>query len=188
MKWVEATFRLTIGRPEQLNLPDDPTFVPDFVFDFDVSLLGLSSASSRDSSFLSPPSRKSSQSSRTSAAYGSLPGLVFPSGSDNGVVTSHEDFHLARHTTPFIPSHPASGTGQESGLLVDVDFEFDHEGNMVEKTSAPATGTPQRSAPIRGSGVGRDSANTSRVRQEHEQGLQPHNIDVSFGDAKKIRQ
>ncbi len=156
-------------------LQDDPAFLPDLAFpdlDTDLSALDLSTnGTSHGTSNLSQRSLQSSQSSHPGQESG-LPGLVIPTsdtGADIGgfVIPGDDD------SSP-LPGSRMGGAqlgGDEDGLLPDVDFEFDADGNLIE-LNAEERARRQSAANVGGSRISRDSATTGRVRQEHEEGLQ----------------
>lgn len=159
-------------------LPDDPAYLPDLEayagLDVDLSALEISSdAISRRSSL---PSQRSVQSSRSSLfeAEGALPGLVVPT-SDTGIMSDVRGFALPGDDGALVqPSDRiAAGLfeGPEEGFLRDVDFEFDAEGNVIELDAAERA-RRQSAAVVGVSRLSRDSGVSSRVRREHDEGME----------------
>ncbi len=117
-------------------LQDDPAFLPDLAFpdlDIDLSALDLSShGTSHDTSILSQRSLQSSQSSHPGHG-GGMPGLVIPtsdSGAEVGgfVIPGGDDSSPLRGSRMGVAQLGA----EDDGLLPDVDFEFDADGNLIE--------------------------------------------------------
>ncbi|OJD28263.1 hypothetical protein ACJ73_00342 [Blastomyces percursus] len=155
------------AKPSQLVLPDDPTFIPDLMLpglNVDLSALDISSdiGSPRKSSLLSSvlaPSSKSSQFSdghlhlniSSSDIGGHGAGASgFPSDIGNSV-RKEAQFEL-----------PAA-FAEETGVLLQPDFEFDGEGNIVELPVKPIPKDKRTAV----SGPSATNAN-SRLRAEEE--------------------
>ncbi len=153
--------RLILCSPDQLVLPDDPAFLPDLgLLDFSVSFSLLDPQLTLS---LSPkPSPRGRPEEVGRAAHGhfiptseagdlTLPGfeaVAAPAGLD-------EAFHGRQYD-------------EDEGLLPEVDFEFDAEGNIrtVGRSETAETG------PVGGRvRLESDSAASARVRQEHAEGL-----------------
>ena len=160
------------GRPDQLILQDDPTFLPDIdlpSLDLDLALFENSTEGSTNrSSIMSAHSHKSSQSSNK-GREGPLPGLILPS-SGSGNNDAMEGFELQRSNTGSIQNDTVLPVmfQEEEGFLPDVDFNFDADGNMIELRV--------QSRPVNETGQGateewNESAVTKRVPQESEEGL-----------------
>ena len=155
-----------IARPEQLILPDDPSFLPDFILppqellaDLDLGL-NLDLPRSGESQSLTPFGSQHSSHSSHVAGYG----LVLPSSS---------------------PNRPAGvglegDNGTQGGNdFVDVDnllqlnepdFMFGEDGDMIEFTPGqPALATP---AVVEGAPMPSDAGASARVGQVHEEGQQ----------------
>jgi hypothetical protein len=127
-------------RPEQLVLPDDPSFLPDFVLpppelvaDLDLRLnfdIARSGESQSLTSF-------GSQQSPTSSHAGVLGGLVLPSSSPNAPVA----FQLAGDDYPLVY---AGLTGDHDlSQLGEPDFTFDENGELIDGPPVRASaGTP----------------------------------------------
>jgi hypothetical protein len=157
-----------VYRLQQLNLPDDPTFLPDFDMNLDLSMFGISTGSSTGSGSMIPPSYLSSRSSVAREPI-EEPALVFPSvdtpRGELGVFGFGGDTSLA-----FKTASRASGVSvfEDTGMIEDPGFEFDAEGNVVE---LPEAGVRENAAPGPVSKLGSDSAISAQVRREHEAGL-----------------
>lgn len=177
------------NRPEQLNLPEDPGFLPDLDFTFDLSAFGLPSdnRSSRASSILSSHVAVSSQTScngidlEESGLQLDLPSIDTPSafgGMSIGDVTS------AGRQSVF---EPAPGDiNEESPFIDDVEFEIAADGSLV------AVERPQSKV---GSAIGdgnavSDSSLSARVRDEHQAGaagLQVRSVSEYLAQSDKDR-
>jgi len=168
-------------RADQLNLPDDPTFMPELDLNFDLSVFDLPLKTSGRSSLMSPPSLISSRSSQLAAAAEEEeveePALELPSGDTSlGVGLGGFELGLAASLISVGRSgsraHGPSVLEEETGIL-DVGWEFDEHGNMIEITEAPKAATlvpPAEDVPS--ARIGTDSAISERVRQEHAEGLE----------------
>ena len=156
-------------------IEDDPAFLPDFALDIDISALDLSTDdSSRLSSGLSAHSQHSSHSSRQDDD-GSMLGLIIPT-SDTGGAVEIGGFRL--------PSEQASSAQRNERLgrllqddaeafELDPGFSFDAGGNLIEE---PIGGNADRPSPGRPRS---ESATSTRVRQELEEGMRRGQYDVS---------
>ena len=156
-------------------LPDDPAFFPELALpDFDLSLL-LSDVQSGLAARSTVP--RGLATARTAPSEQYAPQLIIPTSEGDG-----------RRMLPFGGAETSSsdlvnpetfyrGPAQDDdeGLLADVDFEFDAEGNLrtVGRSvfAAPAATEPRaRMEP--------DSAASARVRREHEDGLKARQVSV----------
>jgi meiotic recombination protein REC8 len=162
---------LMLARPEQLVLPDDPSFLPEFALappahlaDLDLDLDFLIAHSGESQSLTPFGSQSSSQA-------GALGGLVLPTSSPD----QPGGFELAGD----------DGLAGPSGLLgaddliqlEEPDFTFDIDGNYVEgPPSKVVAGTP---AAQQGTGMHSDAGASARVRREHEEG-HDDGVQVSF--------
>lgn len=155
-------------RPDQLVLPDDPSFIPDLMLpglNVDLSALEISSdiGSPRKSSLLSSvlvPSSKSSQFSdgqlHLNISSSDIDGLgAGASGFPSDIGSS------ARKETQFELPAPFA---EETGFLLQPDFEFDGEGNIIELTVKP---TPKEKV-IAISGRSSANINSRRMAEEGE--------------------
>lgn len=122
--WHWLTFA---HRPDQLILGDDPAFVPEVMpeLDMDFAMQDLSSsASSLRSSHASKGSHRSSLTSQGSQDGGFnivIPSDASPSSGRDPVPRDRE----SRDRQSF-------GLDDDLGLLPDVGFEFDAEGNLID--------------------------------------------------------
>ena len=160
-------------------LEDDPAFLPELAFralDIDLSALDLSSdATSHDSSSMSQRSILSSQSSHEGPEGPHL-GLEIPTSDTGGgtadaggFVVLGDDGDSAQRGSRLGGPAPAD---DEEGLLPDVDFEFDAEGNVVElNVEDRAQRQSVLGVGVEGSRLSRDSGASGRVRREHAEGL-----------------
>jgi hypothetical protein len=160
-----------VYRLQQLNLPDDPAFLPDFDMNLDLSMFGLSTGSSSESGFTTPPYCLSSRSSVAREPM-EEPALVLPSvdtpRGELGVFGFAGDTNLAFKT--------ASRAGrvsvfEDTGMIEDPGFEFDAEGNVVQLPKAEVRENVAPSAPGPVSKLSSDLAISAQVRREHEAGL-----------------
>lgn len=179
---------VTCRRPDQLNLPDDPAFMPELDLNFDLSAFGTPITTPGRSSLMSPPSLISSRSSQQ-AAEGEVqePSLELPSGNtSHGGGFGEFDFGLAPGMQAAERSEnkgpDPSVLDEETGIL-DVGWEFDEHGNMIETAQTPrptAVGPAGERAPA--TRIGTDSGLTARVRQEHVEGSQaPQKVIHLYG-------
>lgn len=165
-------------RPDQLNLPDDPAFMPELDLNFDLSGFDIPLVTSGRSSLMSPPSLMSSRSSQQAEEEGAEdPALELPSG-DTSLAAGLGGFDVgltAGLSSVRRSESRALGPSvfeEETGIL-DVGWEFDEYGNMIETTQAAKPAVVRAGAedvPV--SRVGTESAIRARVRQEHAEGLQ----------------
>ena len=158
-------------RSDQLNLPDDPAFLPDLNMNLDFSVFDISTDTSHQSSSMTPPSYLSNRSSEAREPV-EEPALVFaladhPLGGD--FVGFGEDTSSALK-----PGSRAGGRSafEDTGVIEDPGFEFDAEGNLVEVRAAAQRESVAPSATGPASKLGSESAISAQVRQEHEAGLQ----------------
>jgi hypothetical protein len=163
--------RSPVYRLQQLNLPDDPAFLPDFDMNLDLSMFGISTGSSSGLGSITPPSCLSSRSSVAREPM-TEPALVFPSvetpRGELGVFGFGGDTNSA-----FKTASRAGGVSvfEDTGMIEDPGFEFDAEGNVVELPEAGVRENAVPSAPGPVSKLGSDSAISAQVRREHEAGL-----------------
>lgn len=164
-------------RTDQLNLPDDPAFMPELDLNFDFSAFNLPMEISGRSSLMSPPSLVSSRSSQQAAEEAEEPTLELPSGDTSfGAKAGGFDLGLMAGVRSVGRSasmvHGPSVFEEETGIL-DVDWEFDEHGNMIETAQAPKPSPiVQAVGDVPASRMVTDSAINARVRQEHAEGLQ----------------
>jgi hypothetical protein len=148
--------------------------MPELDLNFDLSAFDMPLQTSGRSSLMSPPSLVSSRSSqRWADEEEEEPALELPSGDDSlggGLVGF--DLGLGPGISSIGRTPGPSVLGEETGI-VDVGWEFDEHGNMVETVQAPKSPAEAPSAEdIPGSRIGMDSGISARVRQEHAEGLQ----------------
>ena len=153
------------SRPDQLILHDDPAFLPDLSLpSFDPDLLDLQKA-------ICPPRFLSdTMSLQTVSQHGSqqgppLGGLQLPSSDSGGM----GGFDIPGYHSGSRAPRPSSLLAREEddGLLPEVDFGIDADGNLIE------FGGPERIDDVPGSVrplVPSDTAARERVRLEHEAG------------------
>jgi hypothetical protein len=157
---------LTIIRPEQLVLQDDPSFLPEFALpppelltDLDLGL-GLNISRSGDSQSLTP---FGSQNSQSSSHTGALGGLVLPTSSPDplgGGFELQSDNDAAGHI---------GFLGDADDLdLGEPDFMFDENGEFVE-VQVPQNGAATPAARSV-AGMQSDAGASVKVRKEHEEG------------------
>ncbi|PGG99423.1 hypothetical protein AJ79_08539 [Helicocarpus griseus UAMH5409] len=183
------------AKPDQLVLPDDPSFIPDLMLpglNVDLSALEISSSigSPRKSSLLSSHLSSSSKSSRFSD--GKLHLNISSSdigGVDAGAFGFNSDISsTARKETQF--ELPAA-FAEETGVLFQPDFEFDGEGNMVELPvrQAPqnkATGVSGGSGARDNTGLRLETEDDFRAPQDQfDDQMALHDDDVNMRDDEK---
>ena len=166
-------FVLTTGRPDQLNLPNDPAFMPELDLNFDLSAFDMPLQASGRSSIMSPPSLISSRSSQQVAEEEiEDPVLELSSGDTSlgaGLAGFDLGFGAGISSIGRIPG--PSVLGEETGI-VDVGWEFDEHGNMIETAQAPKSPILGPSARDAAASHGpTDSAINALVGQEHAEGL-----------------
>ncbi|KAL9126016.1 MAG: hypothetical protein Q9217_004867 [Psora testacea] len=167
---------LTVARPEQIMIQDDPAFLPDLVLpglDIDRPALDTSAdVTSRWSSISSPHSQRPSLSGQQDSD-GSMVGLIIPT-SDSGGAGNLGGFQLPSEDISSAQRNERPGRLLEyEGAAFDVDpgFSIDAEGNLIEE---PIGGSEVRRAPVR---TRSDSVTSARVRQELQEGLQQGQYD-----------
>ncbi|EZF32311.1 hypothetical protein H109_06225 [Trichophyton interdigitale MR816] len=159
------------ARPDQIMLPHDPTFIPELMLpglNVDLSALdmGLEWVSPRKSSLVSSYVPKSSATNWSPAAQLQLN----LSSSDIGGFQAGEalgyisDMSSARKE-PQVELPPYFG--DEAGILLQPDFEFDGEGNIIELS-------PKKTAEPRESEV--------QVRDDHLSTLRNTGVDLLVDD------
>ena len=144
--------KLSFDRPDQLNLPYDPAFLPDLDFNFDFPALGSVSGSSSRSSLMSPSSLVSSQSSMAEESDDQMEhiALELPSH-DSSIGADYGGMQLAPSMSPglssgaVIPGHFLA-MDEDSGI-VDAGFEVDPDGNLVDFSEPQGPDPPTTKAP-----------------------------------------
>ena len=147
--------------------------MPELDLNFDLYAFDTPLQTSDPSSLMSPPSLVSSRSSQQAAEEGlEEPALELPSGDTSiGAGLAGFDLGLGAGVSSLGRTPGPSVLGEESGI-VDVGWEFDEHGNMVETARAPKSPTaPAPAEDVPGSRIGTDSAISAKVRQEHAEGL-----------------
>ena len=171
-----ASHALTIRRPEQLVLADDPTFLPDLalpapdLFGELDSTFGLDIARTDDSQTLTPFGSQHSSSSHV----GEIGGLILPSSSPDmpGEFRVKGDNEFGS----------VGGRGDTLGAgdmleMLEPDFMFGDDGDIIELPAGNALArTPRVSG---GARMPTDAGASARVRREHEEGLNA-GAQVSF--------
>ncbi|EED15426.1 Rad21/Rec8 N terminal domain protein [Talaromyces stipitatus ATCC 10500] len=156
------------ARPEELIVPYDPAFIPDFAFPVvDLELLNplgpTVPAAKLDSSLLSS---KMSDSSHSQLELITIPQLdVDTSGT---TVAGFGGFSFASGS-----SHSPGGQnlldigGEEEGILLQPDFDFDEEGNIVDLVMADAPAMPP-ATPVRDRVIHEEAGDVLQGPQEIE--------------------
>ena len=161
-------------RPDQLNLPDDPAFLPDFDMILDLSMFHTPTDTSGSSSSMTPLSFLSSRSSMAREPI-EHPVLVLPLA-DTPLGGDLGGYGFGGDTSSAIKTASRAGRGsafEDTGVIEDPGFEFDAEGNLViEPAAGGERESPAHSATGPASKLGSDSAISAQVRKEHEAGLQ----------------
>ncbi|EEH48609.2 uncharacterized protein PADG_04688 [Paracoccidioides brasiliensis Pb18] len=179
------------AKPDQLVIPDDPSFIPFLMLpglNVDLSALDITSniGSPRKSSLLSSQIPESTKSSRfsdgqlhlniSSSDISGLGAGAFGFPSDIGSIgTKENEFEL-----------PAA-FAEETGVLLQPDFEFDGEGNIIE---LPVRQTPQNK-PI-GLSARSETRTNTRVRPEVEEDQFEdqtvlHDAEMSYAENDNLR-
>jgi hypothetical protein len=170
-------------RPDQLNLPDDPAFFPDFDMTLDLSMFDISSEVSGSSSSVTPPSLLSSYSVMRDPVP--EPVLIL-TPTDTAAGSGFGGFRF-RDTSP--APRTASRTDrvsafEDTGMVEDPGFEydFDAEGNLIEHPTAGAREHDLPSATSLVRRPGSELAISAEVRQGHvaTPGLGQVRLDRSF--------
>ncbi|KAF2810502.1 uncharacterized protein BDZ99DRAFT_443330 [Mytilinidion resinicola] len=154
-------------RPDQLVLEDDPTFLPEFLLPPpDLSLSGVNlggPAGEAQGSLLFTP-YGSQDLSGSQGIGGPVGGLVIPSSrSASGGFDDGEYF---------IQGDDGRGTSQQLDQLdeplVEADFAFDADGNIIDLT--PTNPIGEKHTGTTRPAIGSDTGASARVRQEHQEG------------------
>lgn len=151
---MRLEWALTYRRPDQLVLPYDPSFLPDVNLpglDFDLSKFDLQPErpTSQGSSLLWS---KSPETSQFSLPMTGQPQLDIPS-SDHfnlGGFGSETDISSVQRR-PQLGRALGLELGIEEGVLLQPDFEFDEDGNLIEFEHRPTEGEQiigQRETPL----------------------------------------
>ncbi|KIW26721.1 uncharacterized protein PV07_06532 [Cladophialophora immunda] len=137
-------------RPEQLNLPEDPYFIPDLDIHFDLSVFGFasdgSSSSTSPSSFLTLPSSQTSRPPHDEAGDSGLemPSFDTPAGAPGGF-----DVPLAGGTSSAVKTgskvDPYSVFEEEPAIMDDPLFDVDEDGFLHPAISRSPLGLQQPS-------------------------------------------
>jgi meiotic recombination protein REC8 len=172
---------LTVSRPDQLNLQDDPAFLPDFNINLDLSLfdLPLERSFSRGSSQL-PSLADSSRASLSDHE----PQLELPSDETPGLGIGGFEFGAGTSSVGRLGSNVrAHSIFEEPGIINDPEFDIDADGNLFTPTQRQQQSDIAQAAfslGVPGSKYGDSTGITDRVRAEHEAGLQHQIYDQAF--------
>ena len=176
--------RLTLCRPEHLNLPEDSAFIPELDLNFDLSAFDLSSEPSHASSILSPYSFASSQTIlgnlglEEEAGLGlQLPSLNTPSGYGGF------DVDIGGTSSVKLQSAIKPTVGpvlEESSILDDAEFEIAEDGSIVPVSRHQPGARQSEAQEIAGKGNAvSESGFSDRVRAEHEAGLEERQVSAN---------
>lgn len=166
-------YPLTFTRPDQLNLQDDPAFLPDFDINLDLSLfdLPLERSFSRGCSQL-PSLAGSSRASLSDHE----PQLELPSEATPGLGIGDFEFGGVTSSAGLPGSNVrAQSMFEEPGIINDPEFDIDADGNLFTPTQRQQQSDVAQAAlslGVPGSKAGDSTGITERVRAEHEAGLQ----------------
>ncbi|CAO2651005.1 Nn.00g093020.m01.CDS01 [Neocucurbitaria sp. VM-36] len=162
------------ARPEQLVLPDDPSFLPEFALappeflaEHDLPFeSGIVRAG--DSQSFTPFGSQQSQSSHD----GAIGGLVLPSSSPS----MSGQFRLEGDNGPGSIGRPSGVLGAGDMLeVLEPDFTFGDDGDIIDLTAENARArTPGVSGGVT---IHSDAGASERVRREHEEG---RNVDAQL--------
>lgn len=147
--------------------------MPELDLNFDLSAFDQPLQTSGRSSLMSPPSLVSSRSSQQAAEEEvEEPILELPSGDSSlGAGLAGFDLGFGAGISSIGRTPGPSVLGEETGI-VDVGWEFDEHGNMIDTAQAPKSPTAAPSArDLAASRLQTDSAISASVRQEHAEGL-----------------
>jgi meiotic recombination protein REC8 len=173
---------ITLFRPDQLNLQDDPTFLPDFDINLDLSLfdLPLERSLSRGSSQLPSLAGSSRASLSDHETQLELP-------SDETPVSGIGGFDLGGGTSSvghYGSNLRAQSMFEEPGIINDPEFDIDADGNFYTPARGQSQNEIGQAAPASLGFPGAKTADstgiTERVRAEHEAGLQGPVDDPPF--------
>lgn len=119
------------NRPEQLNLAEDPYFIPDLDINFDLTIFGFPSDGSTASRSLSPSTLASSQSSLP-ANEANEPGLEIPSFDTTGTIGAF-DVDLGAGAGSIVRTgsrvgRPPADFEEEPALIDEPVFDMDDDG------------------------------------------------------------
>jgi hypothetical protein len=152
--WILNSQTHTIFRPEELVVPYDPAFIPDFTFpDLDLDLLNARGPAVPDLKLNSSlMSSNLSVSPHSQLDLGTLPELDVNSSSATLAGFGGFSFGSGSALSPKEHNNIFGGSeirAEEEGILLQPDFDFDEEGNIVDlvMTDAPAM---QVETPVRG--------------------------------------
>ena len=167
-------------RPDQLNLPEDPAFVPDFDMNLDLAAFDIftDASVSRSPSVLSPHSFASSQTSRH-AGEEELE-LLLPSMDTHGEFGGL-DINVGGVTSSAVRSGSKLGPlgeFEESAIIENPEFEFDRDGNLVLRSDEHQAQQSEAPSVMGQARAPSESGISARVRAEHEVGMAQH--EVSF--------
>lgn len=166
-------FELTSSRPDQLNLQDDPAFLPDFDINLDLSLfdLPLERSFSRGSSQL-PSLAGSSRASLSDHE----PQLELPSDVTPGLRIGGFEFGAGTSSVGRLGTNlGAHSIFEEPGIINDPEFDIDADGNLFTPTQRQQQSDIAQAAfslGVPGSKSGDSTGIADRVRAENEAGLQ----------------
>jgi hypothetical protein len=151
--------------------------MPELDLNFDLSVFDIPLEASGSSSLMSPPSLMSSRSSQQAEDDDIEPALELPSG-NTSIAAGLGGFELGMAAGLSSAARSESRAPRPSVLeeetgIIDVGWEFDEHGNMIETAQAPkSTAVVVSADDVLGSRLGTDSAISARVQQEHAEGLQ----------------
>lgn len=169
---------LTPGSPEQLILPDDPSFLPEFVLppaDLLAELnlgfnFNMDAKHPGDSQSLTPFGSQRSSSSPAEA----IGGLVFPSSSPGAPA----EFRFEADDAPGTIGGPSGLSGAGGNFDLDEpDFTFGDDGGIIQLSDQDVV--PRTPGMPGGFTMHSDAGASARVRREHEEG-QRVGAQVSF--------
>jgi hypothetical protein len=130
LRWKEIA---DDNRPEQLNLPEDPAFMPDLDMGFDLSVFDIPSDSSRAPSILSSQTMASSRSSVELAQEGEELGHALPSVDASGDLDGL-DINFGGGTSSAEKKAYKAGMGdifEESPIIENPEFEIAEDGSII---------------------------------------------------------
>jgi meiotic recombination protein REC8 len=164
-----------VDRPDQLNLPDDPAFLPDFDMNLDLSTFEVSTSTSGFSSSMTPLSFPSGRSSLAIEPIQEA-ALVFPSA-ETPLAVDFSGFAFAGDTGSVLKTANRAdrvSMFEDTGMIEDPGFEydFDAKGNLVEYATRRERQRVSHSIADPASKTWIASAISGQIREEQETSLQ----------------
>ncbi|KAJ5787597.1 hypothetical protein N7457_002587 [Penicillium paradoxum] len=164
----------TSSRPNNLILPYDPTFLPETaLLGLEIDLSSFNGSTDDISSQLSDLWTKSPNNSLSGNSHVSSLQLELPSddGMRDGNILGLDDIGGSVQKEDIFDNVKNLGLGKEEGVLLQPDFEFDEDGNIIE------LGTEAQSPCARKSKGGLRESEQFIEREQDQLGEEPMQID-----------